>query len=163
MYWKNVNTMNKYFCLYNPPHIPTSLFSYNKQNIQNKAFKLKMKTKVWKNNWKILANTCTGTRSKSLAKWSIVEPHKTNAYPVHLCAVLHCSKFEGCLIIDKFSTDLDIASLLHLSVIICEDFFLIFRKWFLKYCSYIKWYSSEIQSKITPWVNNTKQQAVIEL
>lgn len=66
----------------------------------------------------------------SQMKYIKVEPHKTNAYPVHLCAVLHRSKFEGCLIIDKFSTDLDIASLLHLSVIICENFFQIFESGF---------------------------------
>lgn len=71
-------------------------------------------------------------------KYIKVELNKINVNLVYLCVVLYRSKFEGCLIIDTFSIDFDIVLLLYLFVIICEDFFLIFRKWFLKYCFYIK-------------------------
>lgn len=56
-------------------------------------------------------------------KYIKVELYKINVYLVYLCVVLYRSKFEGCLIIDKFSIDFDIVLLLYLFVIICENFF----------------------------------------
>lgn len=64
--------MNKYFCLYNHPHIPIFLFSYNKET---KRWSIQTENENWgkkkiiEKPWQI--HVLAGTHSESLAKWSI--------------------------------------------------------------------------------------------